>query len=41
MSRKLIYQWLIFLALFIGFAGILWLWFQTEPAGPADFSSRW
>jgi hypothetical protein len=38
--QRLIYKWLIFLALLIAFALLLWLWFQTEPAWPADFSRR-
>lgn len=36
--RRLILEWLIFVGLLIGFAGFLFVWFHTAPAGPEDFS---
>jgi hypothetical protein len=38
--NRLMQKWFIFLGLLIGFAAIFWLWFRTEPAGPADFLRR-
>jgi len=37
-QKRMVYEWLIFVGLLVGFAAFLWLWFHTEPAGPADFS---
>lgn len=36
-SRRVVYECVIFLGLFIGFVAFLWLWFHTQPAPPADF----
>ncbi len=36
--RRVMFEWLIFGGLFLGFALFMWIWFQTSPAVPADFS---
>lgn len=36
--RRVLYEWLIFGGLLVGFLAFLWIWFHTQPAAPADFS---
>ncbi len=36
--RRALYEWLIFGGLLIGFALFMWVWYQTSPAAPGDFS---